>query len=200
MIFNILIAIIIIAVYFVHHRYSYWKRRDIPYEEPSFPYGNIKDIGTKHHKFDILTKIYEKFKHNPSPFVGMFHYLEPVVLCTKIEFVKKILVSDAAHFIDRGSYYNERDNPISAHLFNLDNPKWQQLRTKLTPTFTSGRIKIMFHTVCDVGEKFVKKLQSESEISTNNEIEIKEISARFTTDVIGEIFFYLFSFLGFYRA
>jgi cytochrome P450 family 6 len=72
---------------------------------------------------------------------------------------------------------------IQAHLFNLDNPKWKTLRVKLTPTFTSGKMKMMFGTVCDVGEKLIKTLGVESSTAVDNVIEIKEFSARFTTDV-----------------
>ena len=50
-------------------------------------------------------------------------------------------------------------------------------------------MKMMFSTVCDVGEKFVKTIGIESRADLNNEIEIKDIAARFTTDVIGSCAF-----------
>lgn len=50
-------------------------------------------------------------------------------------------------------------------------------------------MKMMFGTVCDVGEKFVKTLGIESDAQVNNEIEIRDIAARFTTDVIGSCAF-----------
>lgn len=68
-------------------------------------------------------------------------------------------------------------------MFNLDNPKWKTLRVKLTPTFTSGKMKMMFGTVRDVGEKLIKTLGAESSIALENVVEIKEYAARFTTDV-----------------
>jgi cytochrome P450 family 6 len=80
-------------------------------------------------------------------------------------------------------------DPISAHLFNVDNPKWKGLRAKLTPTFTSGKMKMMFGTVCDVGKKFVETLGVESGEAVDNVIEIKDLAARFTTDVIGSCAF-----------
>lgn len=74
-------------------------------------------------------------------------------------------------------------------MFNLDNPKWKNLRNKLSPTFTSGKMKMMFGTVRDVGEKFVRTLRTESSEAVNNVIEVKDIAARFTTDVIGSCAF-----------
>lgn len=50
-------------------------------------------------------------------------------------------------------------------------------------------MKMMFGTVCDVGAKLIKTLGDESAHSVNNEIEIKDIAARFTTDVIGSCAF-----------
>lgn len=60
------------------------------------------------------------------------------------------------------------------------------MRTKLTPTFTSGKMRMMFGTVVEVGERFVKKLESEVMKAVDGELEVKEYAARFTTDVIGE--------------
>lgn len=186
MIFIIFGVFLLIAAW-IRNRYLYWEHHGILYEKPEFPYGNIKGISTKLGTFEIHQRIYEKFKSAGRPFVGMFYYFQPVVLCTNLDFIRTVFTQDAAYFIDRGSYYNEKDNPISAHLFNLDNPKWKSLRTKLTPTFTTGKIKGMFHTVSDVAEKFVAKLSSESKLAVNNEINIKELAARFTIDVIGKL-------------
>lgn len=45
-------------------------------------------------------------------------------------------------------------------------------------------MKMMFETVLDVGTKLIKTLGDESARAVNNEVEIKDIAARFTTDVI----------------
>lgn len=48
---------------------------------------------------------------------------------------------------------------------------------------------MMFGTVCDVGEEFVKTLACESQAADDNVVEIKDIAARFTIDVIGSCAF-----------
>ena len=48
---------------------------------------------------------------------------------------------------------------------------------------------MMFGTVCDVGEKFVKTLGIEAAQAVDNVVEVKDLAARFTTDVIGSVAF-----------
>ncbi|CAO1392675.1 unnamed protein product [Diamesa serratosioi] len=186
---SLLVVILTLILYYVNDKFNYWKKMGVPHNSPTIPYGSIQGIGTKFHSHEIMRQIYDKFKIKGGPFCGMFFYTEPVVLATSLDFVKSVLVKDAHNFIDRGGYYNEKDDPLSAHLFALDNPKWKILRAKLTPTFTSGKMKMMFPTVCDVGKEFIETLTDEAGSAVNNEMEIKDILGRFTTDVIGSCAF-----------
>jgi cytochrome P450 family 6 len=71
----------------------------------------------------------------------------------------------------------------------LINPKgieWKNMRAKLTPTFTSGKMKMMFETVLSICEEMISYL---NENEKSFEIEMKDILARFTTDVIGNVAF-----------
>lgn len=85
----------------------------VPYIEPVFPFGNMKGSGIKFHFSEVMVKAYNKFKKMDSPFCGIYFFLYPVVVVTSLDFVKTVLVKDAANFIDRGSYYNEEDDPLS---------------------------------------------------------------------------------------
>lgn len=87
---------------------------------------------------------------------------------------------------------DERDDPISAHLFSVDFARWKVLRAKLTPTFTSGRMKFMFQTIVDVADNFQKCLAGM--VDGNENFELRDVLSRFTTDVIGEYFLLFFNF------
>lgn len=82
-----------------------------------------------------------------------------------------------------GIFYNEKHDPLSAHLFNVDYEKWKPLRAKLTSTFTSGKMKLMFPTMVSVSNTFVDCMSNA--IQTDSEVEIYEWLGRFTTDIIG---------------
>lgn len=96
------------------------------------------------------------------------------------------MIKDFNYFHDRGTYYNLKDDPLSGHLLNLEGDKWKKLREKLTPSFTSNKMKYMLPTVLDVSkrlETFMLKT-----IEEDSEPEIKKILSRFTVDIIGKTF------------
>lgn len=88
---------------------------------------------------------------------------------------------------NQGNYCNEKDDPVAAHLLNLRDDKWRTMRQKLSPTFTSGKIKTMFGTVLDVADRLIQKINSDLE--TNDFIDAKDLMGKFTTDVIASTAF-----------
>lgn len=76
---------------------------------------------------------------------------------------------------------------ITGHLFNLKGSKWKSVRVKLTPTFTSGKMKMMFPTMVDCGEKLQSFLNNIAK--DGMEVEVKDILSRYTTDIIASCAF-----------
>jgi cytochrome P450 family 6 len=179
----LLITIIAILCYIDFKiQVRFWKTRKVPFLKPTFPMGNITDIlKPKVHFGYLMQNIYEQMKHE-GDYCGIFLSRIPVLLVLTPEFAKTVLVRDFNHFMDRGVFSNEKIDPLGANMFFLEGQRWKNLRSKLTPTFTSGKLKLIFHTVLDVGNKFVKYLEPFSESS--QDIEIYDLFARYTTDVI----------------
>ncbi|XP_055588831.1 uncharacterized protein LOC129741148 [Uranotaenia lowii] len=182
----LLITVISLAVWFVRNKYGFWKRHGVPYIQPRFPFGNIQGVGRRMHSSQLMTRYYNQMK-GKHPYGGIFFFTNPVALALDLEFVKDVLVRDFQYFHDRGVYYNEKDDPISGHLFNIEGTKWTNLRRKLIPTFSSGKMKMMCPTIVEVGERFGECVTRC--IAQDEEIEMKDLLARFTTDVIGSCAF-----------
>jgi len=65
--------------------------------------------------------------------------------------------------------------------------KWRNLRVKLTPTFTSGKMKMMFQRFVECGQELQTCLKKV--VETGDVIEIKDILAIFDTDIISSCAF-----------
>lgn len=181
--FLLLIATLIFGgwIYF-KYKFSYWKNLGVPYVEPRIPYGNIQGRKRKFHSSQVFRRFYDELKVK-GKYGGIYFFTKPTLIVTDLDFVKTVLIKDFQYFHDRGMYHNVKDDPLSGHLLNLEGDKWKKLREKLSPTFSSGKMKYMLPTIVQVGERLEKFMYKT--IEENPEPEIKGILARFTTDIIG---------------
>lgn len=66
---------------------------------------------------------------------------------------------------------------------SIEGEKWKNLRQKLTSTFTSGKMKMMYPIIESYSKDLVALVE---ELSSNADgFDIKNVCARFTADVIG---------------
>lgn len=77
------------------------------------------------------------------------------------------------------------------NLFFVKNPSWKKLRTRLTPIFTSGKMKQMFEMMSDIGAELNEYLLS---VPINDKTkmfreEFKEIFSRYLVDFIASCAF-----------
>lgn len=103
------------------------------------------------------------------------------------DLIKNFLVKDFEHFQDHGFPFDEDVDPLGANLFMLNGDKWKTLRSKLSPTFTSGKLKMMFQTLFECGQELEKYLEEPAKVE--GILDVKEVLARFTTDVIASCAF-----------
>lgn len=177
----IIVGLTSLVYLFFKSKFSYWANRGVKQLEPRIPVGNLLQ---KHFR-TIIGNIYAV--KDGSAFVGGYFFTKPVVVATDLDFVQDILIRDFNNFHARGEYNNEEVEPITAHMFSLDGPKWKSLRVKFSPTFSSGKLKFMFPTIVEVSQRFREAL--DELLCADNVQDVKDLSARFTTDVIGSCAF-----------
>lgn len=172
---------------FIKRRHKYWDQRNVPCLKPkNLIMGNTAMVLlnkvplVKYH-----AKIYEELA--PHKFGGYFNFLTPVLVIRDPDLIRNVLTKDFHYFMNRGSGFIDENEPLTLHLFNLSGERWKITRTKLTPTFTSGKMKIMF----DLMNECAQELGDIINKATENEeaLEVKEIMSRFTTDVISSCVF-----------
>lgn len=188
---NIFLAIFLtflLCFYFcIKRREKYWTQRGFSSAKFEFPFGSLKGIGTKKSLCIGFDEFYNKFKRF-GPAVGLFSFTKPLLLITDPELIKQILVTKFENFQDRTIYYNKVDDPISGHLLALQGKEWKKRRAMLTPTFTSGKMKIMFEIIDTVAEQFVHTVKNGLKLNSNV-LEMQELVSCFTTDSISNVAF-----------
>lgn len=186
--FIALVVIIVSLLYYAaRRRHNYWIARGIPCEAPTFPKGNIGDWPSKRQLGVVFKDYYLKFKNDNSPFAGFLFFFTKTVVVTDLELAKRVLIKDFNNFENRGVFFNELDDPLSATLFSIEGQKWRTLRHKLSPTFTSGKMKHMLPLVLRVAEEMSKVFKEK--LSSPRELEITDLVGRYTADVIGSCAF-----------
>lgn len=180
------ISIIVLVYYFLQRKFNYWADRGIPFVKPEIPFGNLRGVGSKISAGQIWAKCYNEMK-GKAPMGGIYMFTEPALLALDLDLLRSVFVKDFEHFRDRGAYVNEKDDPLSAHLFSITGEKWRNLRTKLSPTFTSGKMKMMYPTILATAKIFNDHLKDLTR--SGQEVEFRELLAQFTTDVIGSAAF-----------
>ncbi|XP_039955220.1 cytochrome P450 6a9-like [Bactrocera tryoni] len=182
----LILAMLVALGIFMHRRLNYWRRLGVAHDKPNWLLGNLAGIHRTVSYADISRNIYLKYK-GTGPFCGFYFFLRPAVVLLDVDLIKNVLITDFANFADRGMFNNERDDPLTGHLFLLDGHKWRSLRGKLSPTFSSGKMKFMFPTIVEVTHNLVEVLGEQ--LREEKIVELKEILARYTTDIIGKVAF-----------
>ncbi|GJQ70001.1 Cyp6g1 [Trypoxylus dichotomus] len=166
-------------------RQDYWKQIGIPFEKPVLLFGNTLDIlRMKKSLSDILRDLY--FKYSNKRFFGIWVYHEPHLVLRCPELIKQVLIKDFDNFYNRNVQSNEKVDPITANMmFFTKNPKWRFIRTSTTPMFSSGKLKYIYPQI----EIVAKELVSFVSEKNPNILFLKNITSKYSTDVISSIAF-----------
>lgn len=144
-----LLLVLFLLVYFhLKWTYRHWASKGIPYLEPKIPFGNSESPFSRKESMGVTMKRwYEEFRRMGHRHGGIYLFTSPMYFPVDPEIIKTVISRDFQYFTDRGISYNEKVDPLSAHLITMGGSKWKNLRSKLTPTFSSGEFLIF---ICKV--------------------------------------------------
>ncbi|XP_071567381.1 cytochrome P450 6A1-like [Temnothorax nylanderi] len=181
-----LAAIILTLYYFFTSTFDFWKSRDVRGPRPIPGLGNFKDVMlNKTSVGDYLAEMYNTYKDEPM--IGIFARKTPVLIVQDLDLIKDVLIKDFSVFANRGIPTSEKADPLSQHLFALEPKRWRPLRMNLSPVFTSGKLKEMFSLISECADNLVQYMEKIT--SENKPVECRELTAKYTTDVIGSCAF-----------
>ncbi|KAG5671161.1 hypothetical protein PVAND_001374 [Polypedilum vanderplanki] len=166
-------------------KYDYFIQRGLPAVKPKFPFGNTPAAYTQKRNFYYdLDEIYQSYRKK-TPFVGYFEGGTPKLLVISPEIIKEILIKNFSHFHHNEftEMFNKEADPIfGRNLAVLKGQEWKDKRTEISPAFSNNRLRSLFPLVEDALKSFRNFIVKE--IPKNEPFDIREILAKFTTDVV----------------
>ena len=139
--------------------FKYWEKRGVFQIKPTPFVGNFMEcLLLKKAPSYYLKELYDQAKSEA--YLGFYIFDKPFLLLRDPEIIKSVMIKDFNTFFDRYASSDPNDRMGYANLFRIKNPAWKIVRTKLTPFFTSGRMKKMFGLMLECGKHLDEYLNS----------------------------------------
>lgn len=181
-----MVSLILCLYVYFSSAFSYWKDRKIPYASPILFFLNTKDLFLgKFGFYQMQLVIYNSLKG--CKYGGYFDFTKPNLMLRDPELIERILTKDFAYFENRGLPSCREDDLISLNLAKAEGERWRHLRHKLTPTFTSGKLKSMFDQICGCCEDLISYIDSQNR--QEKEFDGKLLMNRFAMNVTARCVF-----------
>lgn len=155
----VLLSAFVAAYFYMTRNFGHWKSKGV-LELPPVPFlGNFGGCLTlRLAVFEYLGSLYQKGKG--LPYVGFYIFDKPALILRDLDLIKSVLVQDFNSFSNRYVSTGETDILGYYNLFLIENPAWKKLRKKLTPAFTSGKIRAMYPLIDAVGDDLTAYFES----------------------------------------
>ncbi|CAL8086076.1 unnamed protein product [Orchesella dallaii] len=126
-------------------------------------------------------------------FCGIVEMGSPLILIKDMELIKKVLIKDFDNFMNRRELFSEAEIRIRKMLPWLQGEEWKGVRSSVSPTFTTGKIRRMSEYFNTVGKEWVSSLIEKSKESPGPggslTIDVMSYVNQYTIDVIASAVF-----------
>ncbi|CAL1268347.1 unnamed protein product, partial [Larinioides sclopetarius] len=156
-------------------RHNLFKRCGIPGPDPAFWTGILKEIKSKPTPNETITAWVKNV-------FGYFNGELPFVVVKNLEMLKKIFIKDFHVFCNRILAMDI--SPLNKTLIGLKGKRWKEVRSLLTPNFSTGKIKLMSQIVIrkvDITVDVVTRKAEKGEI-----FDMYQVVQGLTLDVIAD--------------
>lgn len=166
--------------------FGFWAARGVPFRPPVPLFGNSLDTSLGRVSLpEQQLRNYAFF--GSSRFGGVYTFRRPTLFVKDPNLVEQVLIKDFSTFYNRGFKPDIELDPLSAHLVNLEDAKWKNLRNRLTPAFSSGKLRGMQDQLLEVSDILVQQLDTFAK--TGQPVEVKKVMSNFAVDLIGSVAF-----------
>ncbi|EFN84331.1 Cytochrome P450 6k1 [Harpegnathos saltator] len=188
LIFSALLAALYLWMKWKH---SYWQRRGIPTLPGHWFFGHFKDPILMRKSPGMVAGNLHKQAADNDDVLGIYILHKPFLLVRNHELIKQILIKDF-HIFPNHHFTGQSiaDKVGSSSLFGITSSQWKYLRVKMTPVFTSGKLKNLFLLMMESAEltrvHLREQFQGDSKVAS---FTVKDTFYKYTTNVIASMAF-----------
>ncbi|XP_043848125.1 cytochrome P450 3A24-like [Dromiciops gliroides] len=174
---NWTLLILFLTLLFLYGTWTHkvFKDLGIPGPTPLPLFGNFLSYSKGVANFDMIC-----FKKYGKTW-GIFDGRQPILAITDPEIIKSVMVKECYSVFTNRRRFGPTGILESA-LSIAEDDQWKRIRTVLSPTFTSGKLKEMFPIINHYGDILVKNMHKEAEKSKL--VSLKDIFGAYSMDVI----------------
>ncbi|CAG9859947.1 unnamed protein product [Phyllotreta striolata] len=158
---------------------AYWNERRVFHVTPGRKF--LKEFFSRKSIFELSLDAYRNFPSRR--FYGSYQIFKPCLVVTDLDLIKQITVKDFDHFTDHFTFFDQKTDPIlGQNLFELKGERWKDMRSTLSPAFTSSKMKGMYPFIQETARKFTDHFYQLPEDII--EMDMKTAFSKFTNDII----------------
>ncbi|XP_072749241.1 cytochrome P450 9e2-like [Anoplolepis gracilipes] len=173
----------VLAVYYYSRKRSnVFQQHGIPHPKPKFMVERLWLLFIQPKTFaELNQEIYNV--HPDAKYVGLFNFSQKVILLRDLDMIKSIGIKNFDSFPDHVFFGTGTQDPLfGKNLLSLRGDQWRDVRTLLSPSFTSSKMRTMFQLMSECAVSFSEYLVKVP--SEKRTMEMRDIFSRYTTDVI----------------
>lgn len=174
--FSLGITSLLFLFWYYSRSFDYWKKKGIPYADGVPFFGSTYNLLWKP-AHDIERERYLKY----GPVYGHFEGNRPLLSVGDLKLVREILVKEFPSFANRRETHSG-NVVVDSMLPALRGEDWKRVRSIVSPTFTTGKIRRMVSIIKECSQTLMKNFQNITK--TGKSFNVREIYGAFTMDVI----------------
>ena len=173
------VTVVLYGYYAILKQSDFFKNAGIRYR-PNSPFKQIlyfiNLVRGKEVVYGTFAQMEKEYSNDK--IVGYFLFGKPIFLIFDLDVAKEVLVKSFDHFTDLPSVKTE-DEIQKKFLLNLKGDDWKQMRSLMSRVFTSGKLKLMYPHIANIGVNFDEK--SEHAVVDKKAEELASARSKYTS-------------------
>ncbi|XP_046579194.1 cytochrome P450 3A29-like [Haliotis rubra] len=176
----VLLTLAVAVLIYIHGtwNFNYFKKQGIPGPTPFPHFGNSFSFSF-FHKF-------KEWKRQYGSIYGIFIGRTPAYVISDLDILKEVFVKSFNTFRNRMKFPFV-SYPMNLGVFFLDDEHWRRVRSIITPSFSSGKLRKMCAAINDCSSTLTSNFSKV--IGKNEGVTVKDYFGAYTMDVISRTAF-----------